>query len=240
MYWCQYLLYSCPTECRLSNSQSPWQCAVSLRFTTSHQVRNEDFGPVIYDKAQVEDRIRRAQRAILNPSKPSKQFLEDTEDVQDSELSFSNNCVSLQISGPDVADLSFCDLPGTSFVFVAFIFLFLSWFTLYIQGLIANVSSSRKKGGGNNDISLVENLVTSYIKKPSCIILLTVTCESELTYLLLCFTVFLLVVSDKPISKTRALIVSQNCMIQRENALLVCVTLWKFSFTALLRSITSL
>lgn len=52
----------------------------------------------------------------------------------------------------------------------------------FFQGLIAAVSSS--KGRGNNDIALVEGLVTSYIKKPSCIILLTVTCESELPYLL--------------------------------------------------------
>ena len=119
------LFYSCPTECRLSRSQSPWQCVVSLRFTSNSQgqVRNEDFGSIIYDKAQVEDRIRRAQRAILNPSKPSKQFLVDTEDIQDSELSFSSNCVSLQISGPDVADLSFCDLPGAFFVPVIFLFL---------------------------------------------------------------------------------------------------------------------
>ena len=42
-------------------------------------------------------------------------------------------------------------------------------------GLIASVSSSR---GTGNDIALVENLVTTYIKKPSCIILLTVACES--------------------------------------------------------------
>ena len=113
-----FFFYRCPTECRLSNSQSRWQCVVSLRFTSNSQpqVRNEDFGPVIYDKTEVEDRIRRAQRAILNPSKPSKQFLVDTaEDTQDSELSFSSNCVSLQISGPEVADLSFCDLPGALF-----------------------------------------------------------------------------------------------------------------------------
>lgn len=71
----------------------------------------------------MEERIRRAQRAILNPSKPSRQFLEDTEEVNDPELSFSSNCVSLQISGPDVADLSFCDLPGAFFFFVLVIFL---------------------------------------------------------------------------------------------------------------------
>ncbi|RXW23705.1 hypothetical protein EST38_g2163 [Candolleomyces aberdarensis] len=151
----------CPTECRLSRSDSPWQCKVSLRFITDKngqllgQVRNEAFGPVIYNKAEVEERIKRAQRAILNPSRPRKQFLDgDDNNSRLTELSFSNNCVSLQISGPDVADLSFCDLPG----------------------LIASVSSS---GGHANDIALVEGLVTSYIKKPSCIILLTVTCETD-------------------------------------------------------------
>ncbi len=94
---------------------------MSLRFTTDAsgvplgQSRNEHFGPPIYNKNEVEERIRRAQRAILNPSKPIKDFLNDDEDmpVEKTELSFSHNCVSLQISGPDVADLSFCDLPGT-------------------------------------------------------------------------------------------------------------------------------
>ncbi|KAJ3563691.1 hypothetical protein NP233_g8780 [Leucocoprinus birnbaumii] len=143
------------------DSMSPWKCTVSLRFTTDAsgatlgQASNEVFGPPIHDKAKVEERIRRAQRAILNPSKPTKQFLEDDEDESagEAELSFSHNCVSLQISGPDVADLSFCDLPG----------------------LIASVG----RGGNTNDIKLVESLVTSYIKKPSCIILLTVACETD-------------------------------------------------------------
>ncbi|PFH47397.1 hypothetical protein AMATHDRAFT_42963 [Amanita thiersii Skay4041] len=149
----------CPTECRLSQSNKPWQCIVSLRFTVDAngqplgQARNEVFGPVITKKSKVEERIRRAQRAILNPSLPPTQFLNgDDEDIE-SELSFSSNCVSLQISGPDVADLSFCDLPG----------------------LIASV----RTGGNTNDIQLVENLVTSYIKKSSCIILLTVACETD-------------------------------------------------------------
>ncbi|KAF9447051.1 hypothetical protein P691DRAFT_732102 [Macrolepiota fuliginosa MF-IS2] len=150
----------CPTECRLSHSESSWKCIVSLRFTTDAngaplgQTRNEIFGPTIHSKNEVEDRIRRAQCAILNPAKPAKHFLEDGDELLgEAELSFSNNCVSLQISGPDVADLSFCDLPG----------------------LIASVG----RGGNTNDIKLVESLVTSYIKKPSCIILLTVACETD-------------------------------------------------------------
>ena len=65
----------------------------------------------------MEGRIRRAQRAILNPKKSRKTFLLEEDDGEGEgkggeELSFSINCVSLQISGPDVADLSFCDLPG--------------------------------------------------------------------------------------------------------------------------------
>jgi hypothetical protein len=42
-------------------------------------------------------------------------------------------------------------------------------------GLIASVSTGR---GHTNDVELVESLVTSYIKRPSCIVLLTVACES--------------------------------------------------------------
>ncbi|KAJ2922809.1 hypothetical protein H1R20_g14301, partial [Candolleomyces eurysporus] len=120
------------------------------------QARNELFGPIIYNKAEVEDRVRRAQRAILSPSKPRRQFLDgDIDELSEkSELSFSRNVVSLSISGPEVADLSFCDLPG----------------------LIASVGTGN---GASTDIGLVEGLIKSYITKPSCIILLTVACETD-------------------------------------------------------------
>ena len=78
------------------------------------QARNQLFGSTIYEKCEVEDRIKRAQLAILNPMKPAAFFLgNDDLSGLESQLSFSKNCVTLQISGPDVADLSFCDLPGT-------------------------------------------------------------------------------------------------------------------------------
>ncbi|PCH35504.1 hypothetical protein WOLCODRAFT_145834 [Wolfiporia cocos MD-104 SS10] len=150
----------CPTECRLSYSAEPWRCRVSLRFTTDAdgqplgQARNEQFGELIFNKAEVEERIRRAQRAILNPSVSPRHFLDGLdEDPDDGERTFSSNCVSLEISGNDVADLSFCDLPG----------------------LIASVG----KGGSTSDIDLVKSLVTTYVSRPSCIILLTVACETD-------------------------------------------------------------
>ncbi|KAJ7512921.1 P-loop containing nucleoside triphosphate hydrolase protein [Mycena galericulata] len=149
----------CPTECRLSRSDTPWKCVVVLHFITDKngetlgQARNEAFGDAIFNKSEVEDRIRRAQRAILNPSKAVRTFLEE-DDEDAPEVSFSTNYISLQISGPEVADLSFVDLPG----------------------LIASVSS---RGGNERDIAMVESLVTSYICKPSCVILLTVACETD-------------------------------------------------------------
>jgi hypothetical protein len=73
---------------------------------------------VIYDKEQVEEHICRAQLAILNPAKSAKSFLEledpKTLTGHNNERSFSSDCITLQISGPDIADLSFCDLPGIS------------------------------------------------------------------------------------------------------------------------------
>ncbi|KAG2158748.1 P-loop containing nucleoside triphosphate hydrolase protein [Suillus bovinus] len=150
----------CPTECKLSRSEDAWKCLVKLHITTGPSgqpcdVATISFGSPITDKADVEDRIRRAQRAILNPSINEQKFLYELEDqtAEQAELSFSKNCVSLEISGKDVADLSFVDLPG----------------------LIASVGSTGKTG----DIDLVKGLVTSYIEKPSCVILLTVTCETD-------------------------------------------------------------
>ena len=111
--------FSCPTECRLSRSDAAWKCQVYLRRITNAsgvalaQVKNEHFGDVIHDKALVEERIRRAQRAILNPNRPATDFLYgEDEEIASPELTFTNNYISLEISGPDVADLSFCDLPG--------------------------------------------------------------------------------------------------------------------------------
>jgi GTP-binding protein EngB required for normal cell division len=148
----------CPTECKLSNRDGEWKCVVSLRFITDDkglplaQVHDEPFGATIYDPNEVEERIRRAQRAILSGSTSNyRKFLEGED--EEPRLSFSANCVSLRISGRGIADLSFCDLPG----------------------IIASVG----QGGNAGDIELVQQLVTSYISKPSCIILLTVACETD-------------------------------------------------------------
>ena len=100
------------------SSSGPWHCAVSLRIVTEHgstlpQPRKVEFGDAIFDKTLVTDRIRRAQCAILNPDTASTYFLDAPLDVlEERDLSFSSNSVCLEISGRDVEDLSFVDLPG--------------------------------------------------------------------------------------------------------------------------------
>ena len=115
-------------ECRLVHTPHPsvWQCQVLLRLETDANgnkitAKEVPFGPVLYDKSDLEEMLRRAQLAILNPSL-SPSFFEDfdTKSLKPGEappgserqLAFSNNVVCLDLSGPDVTDLSFIDLPG--------------------------------------------------------------------------------------------------------------------------------
>lgn len=144
------------------------------------------FGDPITSKSSVEDRIRRAQRAILNPSRDYTKYLYQDDQPEENQVSFSKNYVSLEISGPKLIDLSFVDLPG----------------------LIASVG----RGGDERDIDLVKSLVTSYIEKPSCVILLTVACESNYLYYIESQMTDVIVIRQ-PTSRTKAPIILQNNMI---------------------------
>ncbi len=77
------------------------------------------FGGLITDKSAVESLLRRAQLSVLNPGIPIEKILHAaTEELTKwSEQSqkmqpFSRNVVCVDLSGPDLTDLSFIDLPG--------------------------------------------------------------------------------------------------------------------------------
>ena len=116
----QTILPRCPTECRLSSSEGIWHAQVSIRLVVDmhgnplQRPTLQRFGDIITSKTRVEERIKRAQLAILNPSTPAEDFL--TADLPYSgtnESRFSKNSICLDISGPGVDDLAFVDLPGT-------------------------------------------------------------------------------------------------------------------------------
>ena len=81
----------------------------------AHQVAEIPFGSPIKNKSEVEDRIRRAQLAILNPSRKATDFLGNLGHIDadiTNEVSFSSDLISVRILGKEVDDLSFVDLPG--------------------------------------------------------------------------------------------------------------------------------
>ena len=94
--------------------------------------------------------IRRAQLAILNPQEPSSKFVNHVldDDNDTTTKSFSRNVIVLDISGPNVTDLTLVDLPG----------------------IFSSVAHDKDPG----DILLVEELVKSYISR-ECLILLVIT-----------------------------------------------------------------
>ncbi|GJE96959.1 Dynamin domain-conaining protein [Phanerochaete sordida] len=133
----------CPMECRLASAAQPWTCQISIReeFAADGRpceiVSEQKFGPALHDKAQVELMLRRAQAAVLNPAVVSSKFvgmsLEELRGLKNA-LEFSRNAVCMDISGPEMTDLAFVDLPG----------------------IIQNASAET--------VQLVEDLVKSHIK----------------------------------------------------------------------------
>ena len=107
-------------ECKLTYSPDEWKCSIFLRFQVDGngkplaKVVETQFGKTITDKGEVANTLRRAQRAILRPALNFNLFLDDSDkDVVDPPaLSFSANCVCIRVSGPQVPDLFFYDLPG--------------------------------------------------------------------------------------------------------------------------------
>lgn len=68
---------------------------------------------VVSDKDGLEDLLKRAQIAILNPSIDCQSFLEGPlPSIEQCEAEFSPNYISLAIQGPGLPTLSFYDLPG--------------------------------------------------------------------------------------------------------------------------------
>ena len=115
-------------ECRLSNSSGDWSCQISVRWEFDDDGERLDevsevlFGPRITEKEDVEPILRRAQAAILNPTVPISHFLDldiqalrvgDTTVSGSKALLFSRNVICVDLTGPDLVDLSFVDLPGT-------------------------------------------------------------------------------------------------------------------------------
>lgn len=160
----------CPMEINLSESEpnQPWSCRIILsrkyEYHPSAKLINPNvtsLGPwveqdqddelflVLTRKECVQCAVKGAQLAILNPGRPSSDFLPggDLDNETRSQVKFSPNLVRLDISAPGFPNLSFYDLPG--------------------------VINQAEFDEESYLVTLVENLVKEYISQDNCIVLLT-------------------------------------------------------------------
>ena len=162
----------CPLEINLveaSEQHSQWICKITLVTKYHHDsdlieraTKHRPLGPwvaqdradkfhfaTLTSKAQVEDALHRAQMAVLNIGNPHEDFKLGKPLPRDRiEVKFSPNVIQLDISGPDLPNLSFYDLPG-----------------------VINVSEVARD---EYLVTLVKNLVKEYISTPDCINLLAI------------------------------------------------------------------
>ncbi|KAK2871630.1 hypothetical protein FQN49_002983 [Arthroderma sp. PD_2] len=171
----------CPLEINLSESDSPdspWTCRVLLMkkyiFDSSGRAQRatnaKPLGPwieqdpeelhfsTLTDKAMLQEHLKWAQLATLNPGRSHNDFIPGEDQETDStytQVKFSPNVVRLDITGPGFPNLSFYDLPGVINV--------------------AEIDEERYL------VALVENLVKDYIRAPNCIVLLTLPMTDDAT-----------------------------------------------------------
>jgi GTP-binding protein EngB required for normal cell division len=171
----------CPMEINLSESKpgEAWKCVVYLSrrywFDPSKQMRAgprkaQSLGPwvpiggrdeevfiTLTEKSQVENAIKWAQIAILNPNSDSEIYIpgKNQRSADTTAVKFSPNVVRLDISAPGFPALSFYDLPG--------------------------VISQPEHDDETYLVGLVENLVKHYVSQENCIVLLTLTMTDDAT-----------------------------------------------------------
>ncbi|KAI0105017.1 dynamin family protein [Nemania sp. FL0031] len=136
----------CPLHIRLiDSSNAHWSCTVALQldynFEPKGKIKKSDvtaanpFPPwvkkshrdikifkTIFDPSEIEEVLRWAQVAILNPNKdhefyvPGEGAIAKSQDLAETARTaaaqFSPNIISLEIKGPELPGLSFYDLPG--------------------------------------------------------------------------------------------------------------------------------
>ncbi|KAI9046274.1 putative dynamin GTPase [Aspergillus affinis] len=170
----------CPMEINLSqnNRGEPWICHVYLSrkymFDSSHKLARipkkcKGLGPwieqdqedelfiTLYENDDVQEAIKWAQIAILNPGHAPSDYMpgRNADATMDCQVKFSPNVVRLDISAPNFPNLSFYDLPG--------------------------VISQAEFDDERYLVALVENLVRQYISQENCIVLQTLPMTDDAT-----------------------------------------------------------
>lgn len=162
----------CPLQITLTDSfDKPWYCRITLQkkyslYSTTqsdslygkwglNDSLDEIFFAETYEIVNLEEALKRAQLATLNPGASYQKYL-NTVDVNSLEaaVDFSPNAVRLDIISPGSPNLSFFDLPG--------------------------IINQTENEADDWLVALVRNLVTEYVNQESSLILLACSMENDL------------------------------------------------------------
>lgn len=172
----------CPLHIRVSRN-ADWSCRVSLQMMykyappDNHEINEKDvtdkdpFFPwrkllnstttefkTVHDNSEIEQVLRWAQVAILNPDKPASLFVPGSGALAqnreaETTAKFSPNVVYLEIKGPEMPNLSFYDLPG--------------------------IFQNSKEARDSYTVHVVRNLSKSYIQRESAIVMVSMPMNTD-------------------------------------------------------------
>jgi hypothetical protein len=158
------------------SATSPWRCKVSIKKQDYHDVKLEEqcdtnrphitHFATITDPKELEDTLRRAQLAILNPQDDPKDYV-DIELIEDPPKTalFSKNIICLDVQAPNFPELMFYDLPGC--------------INVYDMPKSSNGDTTKHQDEEGRLIDMITSTVTSYIQDDQCLLLLACSADQD-------------------------------------------------------------
>lgn len=121
----------------------------------------------LYDEAELEIMLRRAQLALLNPNVHVEHYVKAAiTETADNKAIFSPNIISLEIRAPSLTELIFYDLPGC--------------INSYDMPKAAKNDTKQRQKDEKDLIEMIRKTVVRYIRDDSCSIVLACSADQDL------------------------------------------------------------
>lgn len=169
---CPFLI----TTHKAPSAQDAWICEVSIKrqdYNNADQEESCDHNEshitqfaLLTSENQLEDTLRRAQIAILNPQDDPRRYARiDLTEKWPTTALFSRNIICLDIQAPDLPELMFYDPPGC--------------INVYDMPKTAGVDARQSQDQERQLIEMITSTVSSYIKDEQCLLLLACSADQD-------------------------------------------------------------
>lgn len=169
---CPFLI----TTHKTSSNKDGWKCDVAIKKqdygdddqgqASDHSESQITHFATLTSEKELEDTLRRAQLAILNPQDDPRSYVGiDLSEEHPTKMLFSRNIICLDIQAPDLPELMFYDLPGC--------------INVYDMSKTAGVDGMSSQEQENHLIEMIKSTVSSYIKDEHCLLLLACSADQD-------------------------------------------------------------